>query len=95
MNFYKISFLPNYALSHEMTSPLFLTLFCKYYNNKTIEINKHFDRMITQVDHKIKTAISKNIAQPLLNKFITDFIEIRIHKGYFAVSYDDLQSTKV
>lgn len=94
MNFYKIPFLPNYALSHEMTNPLFLTLFCKYYNNETIEIKKLFDRMITQADNEIKIAIGKDIDQPLLNKFIADFVEVRIQKGHLAVSYDDLLSLR-
>jgi len=66
MNHYNIPFSPAYFLQHEMTNPLFLTLFCKSYSGEDYDLFTLFDEMIKRVGYEIQEAIG---VEGLVNSF--------------------------
>lgn len=90
LNHYEIPFLPAYALSSEMTNPLYLTMFCENYTGELVDIGKLFDTVIGNVDEEVRTCIGKEDAAPFLQSFINEFLELRLQKGYLSINMDDL-----
>lgn len=90
LDHYEIPFLPAYALSTDMTNPLYLTLFCENYTGEMVDIGKLFDTVIGNVDEEVRTCIGKEDAAPFLQSFIDEFLDLRLQKGYLSINMDHL-----
>ncbi|CEM62440.1 hypothetical protein [Treponema phagedenis] len=58
LDHYSIPFSPLCFLSYEMTNPLFLTLFCRVYEDGEFNIYGLFDKLIESVDKEVQKAIN-------------------------------------
>lgn len=90
MNYYKIPFMPVYALSSELKNPLFLNLFCQNYTGEMVNLEKLIDTVINNADEEIRNNIGKEEADPFLGSLVTEYIELRLQKGYLSIKKDDL-----
>lgn len=90
MNHYNIPFLPSYSLHPEMTNPLFLTLFCKYYNGDTINIESLLNQIKQKAEEEVRIATDQIEGLSTIDKFISSFIEKRLVGDMLAVSEEQL-----
>lgn len=78
LNFYGIPFSPSYVLQHEMTNPLFLTLFCQVYNGEEIDIFSVFERIINKADGEVQDVLGLGKSTLLLKELIYDIAEYQL-----------------
>ncbi len=69
LNHYGIPFLPSYFLQAEMTNPLFLTLFCKYYTGENFDMFTLFNQLITRADEEAQKAVGNIDFVPVCSVF--------------------------
>ena len=90
LNHYGIPFSPEYYLQHEMTNPLFLTLFCETYDGSIVDIATLIDRIIEKADHEAQNSIGLDRDMPLLKHFLKELSEKRINSDYHGISKQDV-----
>ena len=90
LNYYGIPFLPLYFLQAEMTNPLFLTLFCKYYTGEQFDMFSLFDRLINQANEEVLKAVG--IAEPVsvLQYMVEELANIRLSKENWSITKMEL-----
>lgn len=81
LNHYNIPFSPSYLLQHEMTNPLFLTLFCKTYDGNEYDLFTLFDRIISNTDSECKKNLNIDSSLKLLDDFIEEIANIYISEN--------------
>lgn len=90
MNRYSIPFLPAYALSRELTNPLFLTLFCKYYTGEVVNLSSLFSQIIHQAEREVLSVIGFTEAPSLLSSFLKEFISARLQQDRLSIDSDTI-----
>ncbi|TYT78818.1 hypothetical protein [Treponema phagedenis] len=75
LDHYSIPFSPLCFLSYEMTNPLFLTLFCRVYEDGEFNIYGLFDKLIESVDKEVQKAINSDGTIPVLKHFIYEMVD--------------------
>ena len=90
LNYYGIPFLPSYFLQAEMTNPLFLTLFCKYYTGKNFDMFTLFDQLIDRADQEAQRAVGFTDFVPILQYLVEELAEIRLEKENWYITKTDL-----
>lgn len=74
LNYYNIPFSPSYAISYEMTNPLFLKLFCDTYDGEDVEMFSLFEKVIRKTNNELNDmydlGTDNNIVIHLLNQII-------------------------
>ena len=90
LNHYGIPFSPEYYLQHEMTNPLFLTLFCETYDGSIVDIATLIDRIIEKADHEAQNSIGLDRDTPLLKHFLKELSEKQINSDYHGISKQDV-----
>ena len=90
LNHYGIPFSPEYYLQHEMSNPLFLTLYCETYDGSIVDIATLIDRIIEKADQEAQNGIALDGDMPLLKHFLKDFSEKRINSDYHGISKQDV-----
>lgn len=90
LNYYGIPFLPSYFLQAEMTNPLFLTLFCKYYTGENFDIFALFDRLIGQADEEAQKAAKITDFAPILQYLVQELADIRLARDNWSITKPEL-----
>lgn len=90
LNYYGIPFLPSYFLQAEMTNPLFLTLFCKYYTGENFDMFTLFDQLINRADEEAQKAVGITDFVPILQYFVEELAEIRLSKENWNITKSEL-----
>lgn len=86
LNYYGIPFLPSYFLQAEMTNPLFLTLFCKYYTGENFDMFTLFDQLISRADEEAQKAVGISCSVPILQDMVEELAEIRLSKENWDIT---------
>lgn len=90
LNYYGIPFLPSYFLQAEMTNPLFLTLFCKYYTGENFDMFTLFDRLINRADEEAQKAVGNAYFTPILHDMVEELAEIRLSKENWDITKPEI-----
>lgn len=90
LNYYGIPFLPSYFLQAEMTNPLFLTLFCKYYTGENFDMFTLFDQLISRADEEAQNAVRITDFVPILQYLVEELAEIRLAKENWDITKSEL-----
>lgn len=90
LNHYGIPFSPSYFLHSELTNPLFLTLFCKYYSGENFDLFRLFDQLIKRADEEAQKAIGFPASIPLVKHLVNEIANIRLSNGTFLISQSEL-----
>lgn len=90
LNYYGIPFLPSYFLQAEMTNPLFLTLFCKYYTGENFDMFTLFDQLINRADEEAQKAVGITVYVPILQHLVEELAEIRLAKENWDITKSEL-----
>lgn len=90
LNYYGIPFLPSYFLQAEMTNPLFLTLFCKYYTGENFDMFTLFNQLISKADEDAQMAVGNAYFTPILHDMVEELAEIRLSKENWDISKPEL-----
>lgn len=90
LNYYNIPFSPSYFLQHEMTNPLFLTLFCKTYTGEDFDIFTLFERIIERADKEAQKAAGLDGSSALLKNLIHEIAEFQLSQGRRAITMKEL-----
>lgn len=90
LNYYGIPFLPSYFLQMEMTNPLFLTLFCKYYSGENFDMFTLFDQLINRADQEAQKAVGITDFVPILQDFVEELADIRLTKENWDITRSEL-----
>ena len=85
LNNYGVPFSPEYYLHTEWTNPLFLTLFCKVYDNKDKSLYELMDSVIEQADIDSKKLLRYESDKPLLLNFMNEFSEHLLNSNGFTI----------
>ena len=98
-DFYGIPFTPSEYFAYEMTNPLFLTLYCRTYRGDEIDLPTLYDRLISDANDKIQTAMAKSLrvkgysgTEDLLTPFVNELAEWFAQKGVRFISKEELIS---
>lgn len=94
LNYYGIPFSPAYFLQTELTNPLFLTLFCKYYCGENFDLFSLFGQLMKRADKEAQKAIGFPGSIPIVKYLVREIAEIRLSKGAFSISQSDLLELK-
>lgn len=74
LNYYNIPFSPSYAISYEMTNPLFLKLYCDTYDGEDVEMFSLFEKVIRKTNNELNNMYDlgtyDNIIINLLNQIV-------------------------
>lgn len=74
LNYYNIPFSPSYAISYEMTNPLFLKLYCDTYDGEDVEMFSLFEKVISKTNNELNNMYDlgtyDNIIINLLNQIV-------------------------
>lgn len=90
LNYYGIPFLPSYFLQAEMTNPLFLTLFCKYYTGENFDMFSLFDRLIYRADEEAQKAVGIADPVPILQYLVEELASNRLAKNNWYITRPEL-----
>lgn len=90
LNYYNIPFSPSYFLQHEMTNPLFLTLFCKTYSGGEFDIFTLFEKIIERTDEEVQKAVGLDGTTSILRYLIYEIAEFQLNHGKKAISKIEL-----
>lgn len=90
LNHYGIPFLPSYFLQAEMTNPLFLTLFCKYYTGENFDMFTLFNQLIIRADEEAQKAVGNIDFVPVLQYLVEELAEIRLSKENWNITKSEL-----
>ena len=90
LNHYGIPFLPSYFLQAEMTNPLFLTLFCKYYTGENFDMFALFDQLINRADAEAQKAVGITDFVPILQYLVEELAAIRLSKENWNITKSEL-----
>lgn len=90
LNYYGIPFLPSYFLQAEMTNPLFLTLFCKYYTGGNFDMFTLFDQLINQAELEAQKAVGNTEFVPILQYLVEELADIRLTKENWDITKSEL-----
>lgn len=94
LNYYGIPFLPSYFLQAEMTNPLFLTLFCKYYTGENFDMFTLFDQLINRADEEAQKAAEITAFIPILQDLVEELAEIRLSQENWNITRSELFGLK-
>lgn len=92
LNYYGIPFLPEYFLQSEMTNPLFLTLFCKYYGGGDFDIFTLFNRLIQKAEEEAQRAARIEDFSSVLQYLVDELAMIRLSKENWRIAKSELFS---
>lgn len=90
LNYYGIPFLPSYFLQAEMTNPLFLTLFCKYYTGENFDMFALFEQLINRADQEAQKAVGITDFVPILQDLVEELADIRLSKENWDITRSEL-----
>lgn len=95
LNFYNIPFYPSFSISHELTNPLYLLLFCKMYKkeyegNNFFNIYMLFEKLINETNNELLKENNILINKNILLNLIYEIIKIQISKKENSISQEDL-----
>lgn len=90
LNYYGIPFLPSYFLQTEMTNPLFLTLFCKYYSGENFDMFTLFEQLINRADEEAQRAVGIPDFVPILQYLVEELSDIRLAKENWSITKSEL-----
>lgn len=90
LNHYGIPFLPSYFLQAEMTNPLFLTLFCKYYTGENFDMFTLFNQLIIRADEEAQKAVGNIDFVPVMQYLVEELAEIRLSKENWNITKSEL-----
>jgi len=90
-NHYNISFQPVDILYHELSNPLFLSIYCKTQDRESKNLFSLFDSYIKEVDNKIKNELDlHSLSMIILSKLIDNIAGILIENGKESISETEL-----
>lgn len=92
LNYYGIPFSPSYYLQYEMTNPLFLTLFCKTYNGKEVDMFTLFANIIHKADEEAQWTIGLDGTSEILIHLIYEIAEYKLSNAENCILKSDLFS---
>lgn len=90
LNYYGIPFLPSYFLQAEMTNPLFLTLFCKYYAGKNFDMFTLFNQIINRANQEAQRAVGIKDFVPILQYLVEESADVRLMKENWHITKSEL-----
>lgn len=90
LNYYGISFLPSYYLQSEMTNPLFLTLFCKYYSGENFDMFTLFEKLIERADEEAQRAIGMSTTTRATQYLVEEMADRRLASNTWGITKSDL-----
>lgn len=89
LNYYSIPFSPSYAISYEMTNPMFLKLFCDTYDGEDVEMFSLFEKIIRKTDNELNETYDLGCDNNIVINLLKQIVEYQLSMGK-KISKEDL-----
>ena len=90
LDHYKIPFSPSFLFQHELTNPLFLTLFCKTYSGQDFDVGTLFGEIIRRADMEAQKAVGWPCSSVVLEHLINELAEYFLSQNTRSINKKDL-----
>lgn len=89
LNHYGVPFAPSCYLNHEMSNPLFLTLFCNTYNGEEVDMYTLLDCIVEQADKEAKASIGFDGTNKLLIHLLEQMADYQLENNQNYISQNE------